>query len=182
MFQISVDYCLWCYCVLPIGWAALNWQSICSSKTTKSSTAHLASWMGFRRTAGVAAGNLQECVTRSKGTVSLAVSNLRLDLLSCNMQQWPQQTRCDGMWFVGCCNRSAGLIVLFVITYLCSGFTCIAGSSYVGKLLSLAAFNSRFVFCLQSPRELLLLINILLEIKKPYGNVIYRCFQDIYTN
>lgn len=103
----------------------------------------LASQMEWGRVAGVAAGNLQECVTGSERDC-LFVSNSPLDLLSCNGQQWPQQRGCDGMRFVGCCNRSASLIARFVITYLCSGFTCIAGSSWVGEPLLLVVFNSRF--------------------------------------
>lgn len=105
--------------------------------------AGLASQMGWWKAAAVAAGNLQEYVTTSQRDC-LFDSNLPLSLLSCNVQQWPQQRGCDGVWFVGCCNGNASLIALLVITYLCSVFTCIAGSSWVGEPLFLVAFNSRF--------------------------------------
>lgn len=105
--------------------------------------AGLASWTGWGRAAGVAAGSPQECVTGSERD-SLFGSNSPLDPLSCNVQRWRQQRGCDGMWFVGCCKRSASLSAPVVITYLCSGFACIAGSSWVGEPLFLVASNSRF--------------------------------------
>ena len=77
-------------------------------------SANLASWMGWGRAAGVAAGNLQECATGSERDC-LFGSNLPLDLLSCGVQQWPRQRGYDGMWFVGCCNRSPNLTELFVV-------------------------------------------------------------------
>lgn len=120
------DWCGWLCSVLLFAACWLSSTKLAEhwlSQENKELWASLASQRGWGTAAGV--WN-QEWEGHSR--------HLLLELLSCNVQQWPQQRGCGEMWFVGCCKRSVNLIVLFRITYLCLGLLVLLG---VAELVSL---------------------------------------------